>query len=120
MQTIRLYWHLRTGATAPGDNPKGTWSDWTKADAEKTDVPAATFDLVVKDGFPAVVAVVDGNLVLRADMEAVMTANWTGLGRAGDPTDPANWVCKDAGGEVIAEDKMVVSASIPILAQSSP
>ena len=50
-QTLRLYWHLRSGATAPGDNPKGTWSDWTKADAEKTDVPAATFDLVVKDGF---------------------------------------------------------------------
>ena len=51
-QTIRLYWMLRKGATAPDHDPEHVFEKWPKKTVEAmTGIPAHTFDLVVKDGF---------------------------------------------------------------------
>ena len=52
-QTIRLYWCLRKGAAVPPHAPETVFSDWTKqdADAQMSKLRAATFDLVVRNGY---------------------------------------------------------------------
>ena len=37
-----------------------------------------------------------------ADVSSPITALWTGAGRAGDLSDPANWTCRNADGDVIS------------------
>ena len=43
-----------------------------------------------------------------ADANVVLEAAWTGLGRAGDPTDPANWTCSNSEG--------VLTGGLPMIA----
>lgn len=52
-QVIRMYWHVRYGARAPGHSPETVWSDWTEEKyAEITNPPSQSFDSpVYKDGY---------------------------------------------------------------------
>ncbi len=44
-----------------------------------------------------------------ADANVVLEAAWTGLGRAGDPTDPANWTCSNSEGVQTGELPMIAT-----------
>lgn len=69
---------------AAGDEAKFTY----------TGLPAGTLVLFVENGA----------LKARyADLSLVVTATWTGLGRTGDRTDPANWECRNAVNDVMPD-----------------
>ena len=91
-----------TGSTAtPKTLPIGPAGNLTQYLVDEN----LTLDVVDGDGSPVPNCwlAINGENMLElhvADPNVVMTATWTGLGRAGDPTDPANWACSNSVGQL--------------------